>query len=103
MHKQPANITVASLADALQTFLTSTRMLFRHQTKESRKLTPIFEGADVISNRGFQCTQFLFSMKSEDEKPSAGYELTDEGFELPEGAPVPRAGEFLQVVKGDGD
>jgi len=35
------------------------------------------------------------------EAPRAGYEITDQGFDLPPGAPVPRVGEFVQLVQPD--
>jgi hypothetical protein len=35
------------------------------------------------------------------EVPRAGYEITDQGIDLPEGTPVPRIGEFVQLVKLD--
>ena len=37
-------------------------------------------------------------MEKNDEAPRAGYEFTDGEFKLPEGASVPRVGEFLQLV-----
>lgn len=40
-------------------------------------------------------------MEPDDEQPSAGYEITDCEFNLPEGCHVPRVGEFIQLVKGD--
>lgn len=43
------------------------------------------------------CLQY---MESGDELPRAGYEFTDAGLELSEGAPVPRVGEFMQIVTG---
>lgn len=54
MHQQPAHISVAALADALQVFLAATGMLLRHQTKESRQLPSILEGADAVAHRGFE-------------------------------------------------
>jgi hypothetical protein len=35
------------------------------------------------------------------EQPRAGYEITDDGFDVPPGAPVPRVGEFVQIVQTD--
>ncbi|MGK5032611.1 hypothetical protein ACQ4W7_23975 [Janthinobacterium sp. MDT1-19] len=40
-------------------------------------------------------------MEPDDATPRAGYEFTDGGLELPEGAPVPRIGEFMQLILGD--
>lgn len=37
-------------------------------------------------------------MEPKDDAPRAGYELTDAEFPLPEGASVPRIGEFIQIV-----
>lgn len=37
-------------------------------------------------------------MEKSDESPRAGYNITDQPFTLPEGAHVPRVGEFVQIV-----
>lgn len=39
-------------------------------------------------------------MEKDDPAPRAGYEFTDAELRLPEGASVPRIGEFLQLVTG---
>jgi hypothetical protein len=36
------------------------------------------------------------------DAPRAGYEITDAELELPEGAHVPRVGEFLQLITDNG-
>lgn len=40
-------------------------------------------------------------LKDGDELPRAGYEFTDGDIELPEGATVPRVGEFIQLVTNE--
>jgi hypothetical protein len=40
-------------------------------------------------------------MEPDDELPRAGYEFPDGGLDLTEGAPVPRVGEFMQIVTGE--
>lgn len=37
-------------------------------------------------------------MEAKDEKPSAGYEVTDVGIDLPPGAHVPRVGELVNMI-----
>lgn len=44
------------------------------------------------------CLQY---MERGDELPRAGYEFTDAGLNMPDGAPIPRVGEFMQIVTGE--
>lgn len=40
-------------------------------------------------------------MEPGEDAPRSGYEFTDGALELPDGASVPRVGEFMQLILGD--